>query len=71
MNYKLLGGLMKILPNVKGWIWSDGKFNVKRSIILLIFLVVLGLGYHFLGEEGVNFLLHNLDEISDIIGYEE
>lgn len=62
---------MKIAPAVKGWIFSDGKFNVKRTILLLIFLVVLGLGYHFIGEEGVNFALEHLDDVSDIIGYEE
>lgn len=68
---KLLKVFTAIGPGIKSWIWSDGKFNAQRALILLAGLAILSLMYHFLGEAGTVAVLEFLDELSDMIGYAE
>ena len=65
----MLNVLLVVVPSVKRWIFSDGKFVPKRAIILIITLVLLTLGTHFFGEDTVNSAVDALDEVSDVIGY--
>ena len=72
MNWlKSLKILTSVGPTLKSWIFADGKFSPKRALILLITLVVLFLGIHFIGVENVTSAVDMLDEVSDVIGYEE
>lgn len=60
-----------LLPKVKGMIFSDGKFNLKRALILLVGGAVIGAGVYFLGYDNTAAALDLLDELSDMIGYVE
>lgn len=60
-----------LLPKVKSMIFSDGKFNLKRALVLLIGGGVIGTGVYFLGYDNTAAVLDLLDELSDMIGYAE
>lgn len=62
--------LLNILPNIKGWLWADGKFSLRRGLTLLGAGAGLGASIYFLGAENTTILVDMLDDISDIIGYE-
>lgn len=71
-------GLMKAVkavamigPGLKSWIFSDGKFNMQRAMVLIVGMVILSVMYHALGPEGVSFVMDMLDEFSDAVGYED
>lgn len=68
---KILKVITALGPNLKQWIWSDGKFHMERACILLAALIVMGVMYSTLGEEGMRVVLSFLDEFSDTIGYAE
>lgn len=63
--------LIKIVPKVKSWFFADGKFNPLRSIILLVAFVLIMIGYSYLGVDETNTAIEALDEVSDVIGYED
>lgn len=75
MNPKLLlNGLSlftSLAPKVKGWIFSDGKFQPTRAGVLLIALVILVVGSTFMEPEEIKAVTDALDSISDTIGYVE
>lgn len=68
MFIKALKALITIGPSIKQWIFSDGKFQTKRAILLLVALVILMFGYHFIPHE-MEYIIKSLDEVSDMIGY--
>ncbi len=59
-----------LLPTIKGAVFSNGKFEPKRAGMLLAGSVLLGVSVHFLGAENTAFVVDQLDDVSDIIGYE-
>ena len=65
---KALRATVTIGPHIKRWIWSDGKFQAKRAMILLIGLIILMIGYQFIPHE-MPYIMESLDQLSDIIGY--
>ena len=69
MIHKLLP-LVKHLPNVKAWIFADGKFNPKRALILLLVMGFVAFLVHTLGFEQTAQVIELTDEVSDLIGYE-
>lgn len=68
-------GIVKIIaavgPNLKRWIFSDGKFSIKRAGILLASLIVLILSIEYFGAANTEIALGFLDSLSDILGYAE
>lgn len=70
MIAKLIRGLITVGPSLKRWIFSDGKFQTKRAIILLVSMVLLMIGYHFIPHE-MTAIIDSLDKVSDMIGYAE
>lgn len=56
---------------IKNWIFSDGKFNPIRALILLCSFILLLLSLRYFSHDDIIFALDQLDELSDIIGYEE
>lgn len=66
---KLGINLLSAVPKIKSWIFADGKFTPVRALILLAFLIVIMLGYNYLGIEETNMAVEALDEASDVIGY--
>lgn len=75
MNPKLIanifGAFISIAPKIKGWVFSDGKFQPNRAGVLLIALIILVVGSVFMDVEHIHAVTDALDEISDIIGYVE
>lgn len=71
MNKFLIKTVVGFLPSFKQAFFADGKFQPQRALILVAALVILGIGYHFLGADGLKFVIDMLDEVSDVIGYEE
>ena len=65
----ILGGISS-LSKLKGLVFADGKFAPKRALTLLVFLIILLLSNHYLGEETTANAIDQLDEVSDQIGYE-
>ncbi len=59
-----------LLPTIKRSIFSDGKFAPKRAGMLLAGSILLGVSVYFLGAENTAFVVDQLDDVSDIIGYE-
>lgn len=68
---KIISGVIKIAPMVKQWIFSDGKFNINRALILLAFFIALLAGCYFLGVDTVSQTIDMLDDVSDQIGYSQ
>ena len=66
---RVLTAVIKIAPLVKGWIFSDGKFNLQRSIMLLLFFVALMVGVYVMGVDTVSDTVDILDDVSDQLGY--
>jgi len=56
-------------PNIKSWLFSDGKFKPLRALIIALFFVLILLSVHFFGFEATERNIDLLDEISDVIGY--
>ena len=71
MNIKLIGMLLKVAPKIKGWFFADGKFQMKRSLVLLVALVLLMVGSFFFDGEQLTLIIGLLDEVSDVVGYAE
>lgn len=71
MKLNILRTLLSVGPSIKRWIWADGNFHLSRALVLLTGMVLLGLGYYFLGPTGMEVVLQYLEELSDIIGYVE
>ena len=67
----LITKVVPVLGSIKSAIFSDGKFHVKRALILLAFTVILGLGVWLIGPEGMHETLRLLGEVSDSIGHVE
>lgn len=66
------GVLPKLLPlfaNLKGYIFSDGKFNLQRSLILLLALALLIVATNYIAVGDLQLIIEMLDEVSDIFGY--
>ena len=66
---KILNVAMMVGPKIKSWIYSDGKYNKSRVVILIIALVVITIGYIFIPHE-MPYVIEALDQVSDIIGYD-
>lgn len=68
-------GIAKLItsigPGLKAWIFSDGKFNIKRASILLLSFVVLIFSVEYFGAANTEIALSLLDSLSDIFGYSE
>lgn len=62
---------VKFLPKIKGAIFADGKFSLKRAIILLVSLAILVGSIWLIGVDNTIIATDILDDISDSIGYEE
>ena len=58
-------------PNIKRWIYSDGKFNSSRAAMLIVALLVVMVSLQLIGPENTQLAIKMLDEISDIFGYTE
>lgn len=58
-------------PKLKGWIFSDGKFQLNRALTLLAALVVMLVASQFVGIAELTAIINLLDEVSDIFGYVE
>ena len=71
MNIKLIGTLLKVAPKIKSWFFADGKFQMKRSLVLLVALVLLMVGSFFFDGEQLTLIIGLLDEVSDVVGYAE
>lgn len=57
------------LKDIKGFIWADGKFELKRAIIVFAgFLSIVG-AIAWIGPEGAKLAIQLLGEFSDSIGY--
>lgn len=73
MNVKFLANVaslfVSIAPKVKGWIFSDGRFQPTRAGYLLVALVILVAGSAFMDVEHIHAVTDALDEVSDIVGY--
>lgn len=72
MFRNILNAIPKVLPlfaNLKSYIFSDGKFRMDRSIVLLCALVILLIGSYFIGAKEIELIIESLDEVSDILGY--
>lgn len=61
--------LTSVLPKAKEWIFSDGKFQVQRALVLLLALALLGVMTHYLGADTTTEVVDMLDDVSDVIGY--
>lgn len=66
---KLIPATLKVIPMIKSAIWSDGKFNLQRAIVLLVAMTLLGFGFYYIPEY-MAVMLDSLDEVSDIIGHD-
>ena len=71
MNIKLIGMVLKVAPKIKSWFFADGKFQMKRSLVLLVALVLLMVGSFFFDGEQLTLIIGLLDEVSDVVGYAE
>lgn len=63
--------IANLLPNIKRWVFSDGKFNPQRALIMLAFFVAILAGGYFFGFDEVMIAVGILDDVSDAIGYED
>lgn len=64
--------LPKLIPlfvNLKGYIFADGKFDLQRSLVLLLSLIILVVALQYTGVADLTVIIGLLDEISDIFGY--
>lgn len=68
---KLAGVFMRVLPNLKSFIFADGKFQAVRALYLMMFMVIIGGMVYFLGFEETAQIVDLLDDVSDLIGYVE
>lgn len=67
-----VGSIPKIMPlfsNLKAFIFSDGKFRLDRSIVLLCALVIMIVGLNYISANELEVIIESLDEVSDILGY--
>lgn len=75
INLKAIGSLLNIVTPVAGklkkWIFSDGKFNIKRAGVLLLAACLIGGSVNYLGVEQTEQIIQMTDQVSDIIGYDE
>lgn len=62
---------VSIGPKLKGWIFSDGKFNEQRALSILAALIIMLVASHFVGITELAEIIDLLDEVSDIFGYAE
>ena len=58
-----------LAPNLKGWIFADGKFKPLRALILLGFFAIITFTVWLLGMDNTAIIIEMLDDISDILGY--
>lgn len=72
-NWKALTAATNILkgvaPAIKSWVFSDGKFQKTRAIMLAVFFALLVLSIDYIGSEQTSMAVKMLDDISDIVGY--
>lgn len=66
---KALPSLMPLFANLKSYIFADGKFNLQRSLVLLLCLVLLIFATRYVAVGDLQIIIEMLDEISDILGY--
>ena len=75
MNPRLLVNVVSmftsIAPKIKGWIFSDGKFQPTRAIIIIVALALLMVGTTFMEPEEMKAVTEALDNVSDAIGYSD
>ncbi|ELI5427413.1 hypothetical protein RRJ83_000469 [Vibrio parahaemolyticus] len=75
INLKAIASAMNIITPIasklKTWIFSDGKFNLKRAVILLLSACLIGGSVHYMGYEQTEQIIELVDQASDIIGYAE
>lgn len=67
----ILSIVKEVGPSIKSWIFADGKFSRNRAITLIGALALLCAAIYFVGAENVAIAVDMLDDVSDIIGYEE
>ena len=70
MKLGLIKMFVGIIPNIKKAIYSDGKFNKKRTTQLLIGLIIILISLKFLGVADTIIALDLLDDLSDSIGHD-
>jgi hypothetical protein len=56
-------------PNLKSWIFADGKFSFKRALLLIVSLLILLFSVEYFGAANTEIALTLLDSLSDILGY--
>ncbi|WAI96123.1 TMhelix containing protein [Vibrio phage vB_VhaP_PG11] len=71
MKAKLITALLANAGNIKKWIFADGKFSLQRALILVVMFLAILLSVQYFGAANTEIALDFLDEVSDIIGYEE
>ncbi|MBE5156664.1 hypothetical protein HJ044_04840 [Vibrio parahaemolyticus] len=75
MNIKAILSAVNIITPVAGklkkWVFSDGKFNIKRAGVLLLAACLIGGSLNYLGVEQTEQIIEMTDQVSDIIGYDE
>ncbi|AUR86166.1 TMhelix containing protein [Vibrio phage 1.083.O._10N.286.52.B9] len=75
MNTKSMLTVIKasipMIPMVKQFIFSDGKFNIKRSVVLFAFLIAIGVMTYAIGIDNTTEVIDLLDDVSDVIGYDD
>lgn len=68
---KALSGIVSAAKGVKGMIFADGKFKPERAAMLGCVLVILLVAMNFMEYEEVASAVQLLDEVSDVVGYQE
>ena len=63
--------LLPLMQGIKGWVFSDGKFNKARTKQLIIIMCIIIGGVYAIGVDNMNDVIDMLDEVSDTIGYSE
>lgn len=71
MKLNALVMLGRMAPKLKGWIFSDGKFQPSRAAYLLAFFIAIMAGGHLFGWDNIAIAIGLLDEVSDAVGYAE
>lgn len=75
INIRAIASLVNVFsgiaPKIKGWIFSDGKFQPVRAICLLLFFIVIAVSASYIGVEDTGVVIDMLDDVSDMLGYSE
>ena len=68
---RLFTTVVPVLLKLKQAIFADGKFKLNRAIVILISVLLCSYLATQFTPEGIDFILEDAEQISDMIGYVE